>query len=124
MASRRLKVFQTHIGFHDLVVAAPSMKAAAQAWGSSPRIFARGFAQIAQDADAVVSALAHPGTVLRRHHGQAGQYKVGTRFSARNQGQIFCAHVPKRSLVQSVKFRRDGCMPLSKKASNKIAHIS
>jgi colicin import membrane protein len=74
--ARPLKVFQTHIGFHDLVVAAPSMKAAAEAWGSSPRIFAQGFAWVTQDSDAVSNALAHPGIVLRRPHGQAGQYKI------------------------------------------------
>jgi hypothetical protein len=74
--ARPLKVFQTHIGFHDLIVAAPSMKAAAEAWGSSPRIFAQGFARVTQDPDAVSSALAQPGTVLRRPHGQAGQYKI------------------------------------------------
>lgn len=73
---RPFKVFQTHIGFHDLIVAAPSMKAAAEAWGSSPRIFAQGFARVTQDPDAVSNALAHPGTVLRRPHGQAGQYKI------------------------------------------------
>ena len=74
--ARALKVFQTHIGFNDLVVAAPSMKAAAQAWGSSPDIFAQGFANVTQDVDAVASALAHPGVVLRRPHGQSGHYKI------------------------------------------------
>ncbi len=76
MASRSLKVYQTHIGFYDVVVAAPSMKAAAEAWGSSPRIFAQGFAKITQDPDAVTSALAQPGVVLRRPHGQRGHYKL------------------------------------------------
>src|SRR5690348_7625250 len=42
---RALKVFKTHIGFHDLIVAAPSMKAAAAAWEASPRLFAQGFAE-------------------------------------------------------------------------------
>jgi Pectate lyase superfamily protein len=32
--ARRLKTYQTSLGFFDLAVAAPSMKAAAQAWGS------------------------------------------------------------------------------------------
>lgn len=73
---RALKVFKTHIGFYDLVVAAPSMKAAAQAWGAKPTIFAQGFAALTQDADAVQAALTLPGQVLKRPHGQAGSYKA------------------------------------------------
>jgi hypothetical protein len=32
--ARKLKTYQTSIGFYDLAVAAPSMKAALNAWGS------------------------------------------------------------------------------------------
>ena len=42
--ARALKVFKTHIGFYDLIVSAPSMKAAAAAWNVTPRIFAHGLA--------------------------------------------------------------------------------
>ena len=73
---RPLKVFKTHIGFYDLVVASPSMKAAAEAWGAKPTVFSQGFAAITQDVDAVRDALAQPGVVLKRPHGRAGQYKV------------------------------------------------
>jgi colicin import membrane protein len=73
---RALKVFKTHIGFHDLIVAAPSMKAAAAAWEASPRLFAQGFAEQTSEPDAVKAALAQPGTVLRRPHGQPGTYKA------------------------------------------------
>jgi hypothetical protein len=73
---RALKVFKTHIGFYDLIVATPSMKAAAEAWGSRPTIFAHGFAALTNDTDAVQAALAHPGQVLKRPHGQAGQFKA------------------------------------------------
>jgi hypothetical protein len=72
---RALKVFQTHIGFYDLIVAAPSMKAAAEAWGAHTRLFAQGFAAETKDPTAVRAALAEPGIVLRRPHGQAGVYK-------------------------------------------------
>jgi hypothetical protein len=74
--ARTLKVFKTHIGFHDLIVAAPSMKAAATAWEASPRLFAQGFAAQTNEPDAVKAALAQRGTVLRRPHGQAGAYKA------------------------------------------------
>lgn len=73
---RALKVFKTHIGFYDVVVATPSMKAAAEAWGAKPTIFAQGFAAVTQDTDAVAAALAQPGQVLKRPHGQAGAYKA------------------------------------------------
>jgi colicin import membrane protein len=73
---RPLKVFKTHIGFYDLIVASPSMKAAAVAWGSRPTVFSQGFATVTQDVDAIQAALAHPGVVLKRPHGQAGPYKV------------------------------------------------
>lgn len=74
--ARALKVFKTHIGFYDLIVATPSMKAAAEAWGSKPTIFSQGFAAQTQDVDAVEAALAQPGQVLKRPHGQSGAYKA------------------------------------------------
>jgi colicin import membrane protein len=73
---RALKVFKTHIGFYDLIVAAPSMKAAAEAWEAHPRLFAQGFAAVTKEPDAVSAALEQPGLVLRRPHGQAGSYKA------------------------------------------------
>ncbi len=73
---RALKVFKTHIGFHDLVVAAPSMKAAAEAWEAHPRLFSQGFAAVTNEPEAVRAALEQPGVVLRRPHGQPGPYKA------------------------------------------------
>jgi hypothetical protein len=64
--ARRLKVFLARIGFHDSVVAAPSQAAALRAWGVHQNLFADGQAKIAEDADAVAAALAHPETPLRR----------------------------------------------------------
>jgi hypothetical protein len=73
---RPLKVFKTHIGFFDLVVAAPSQKAAVAAWHASPRLFSQGFAAVTQEADAVQAALAAPGQVLKRPHGRHTPYKA------------------------------------------------
>ena len=44
-----LKVYRTPIGFHDAYVAAPSQKAALQAWGSDANLFARGVAELVTD---------------------------------------------------------------------------
>jgi hypothetical protein len=75
MKGRRLKVFQLHLGFYDTIVATPSRKAALEAWGASAGEFAKGFAQVTTDPDAVEPAMAHPGKVLRRPFGSSGQYK-------------------------------------------------
>jgi hypothetical protein len=39
---RKLKTYQTSQGFYDLAIAAPSMKAALEAWGSNTHLFHKG----------------------------------------------------------------------------------
>jgi hypothetical protein len=80
--ARALKVFKTHIGFYDLIVAAPSMKAAAAAWNSDPRIFSQGFAGRTENEKDVAAALAEPGTVLKRPHGQGGASRAEPAWRA------------------------------------------
>jgi colicin import membrane protein len=63
---RRLKSYQTSIGFFDLAIAAPSMKAAAEAWGTDTDVFKRGFAKETHDAAVVTATMARPGVVLKR----------------------------------------------------------
>jgi hypothetical protein len=72
--AKKLKVYRTSIGFFDLAVAAPSMKAAAEAWGSDPDIFSRGFAVQTDDPKIVEATLAAPGVVLRRPVGSHGAF--------------------------------------------------
>jgi hypothetical protein len=76
MKGRQLKVFHAHLGFYDTVVAAPSQKAALEAWGAGASEFAKGFARLATDPKAVRKALAEPGKVLRRPFGTKGEYKL------------------------------------------------
>lgn len=64
--ARKLKVFQTQLGFYDTVVAAPSQAAALRAWGVHQNLFASGEARIATDDTAIAAATAHPQTPLRR----------------------------------------------------------
>lgn len=64
--ARRLKVFQTQIGFYDTVVASSSQAAALRVWGTHQNLFASGEARIATDKSVVAAALQHPGTPLRR----------------------------------------------------------
>lgn len=63
---RKLKVYQTSQGFYDLALAAPSMKAALKAWGSTMNVFAQGLAREATDGDVIEAAMASPGVVLKR----------------------------------------------------------
>lgn len=71
---RPLKVFRTHLGFFDTVVAAPSQKAALEAWGAKQNLFHEGLAEITNDPKAVMAALAKPGVVLRRAAGSNDQF--------------------------------------------------
>jgi hypothetical protein len=66
---RKLKVFRTPTGFHDAYVAAPSRKAALEAWGADADLFARGVAEQVTDARLMAEPLAHPGEVIRVSRG-------------------------------------------------------
>ena len=72
--ARRLKAYQTSSGFFDLAVAAPSMKAAAEAWGSRINVFKQGFAKEIRDPATVAATMAKPGVVLRRPVGSKGAF--------------------------------------------------
>lgn len=63
---RKLKTYQTSMGFFDLAVAVPSMKAALEAWGSKNNLFHQGFAHEVDDIDVVSATMAKPGVVLKR----------------------------------------------------------
>ncbi len=76
LMARKLKTYQTSIGFYDLAVAAPSMKAALQIWGADSNLFHQGFAREVEDAAVIAATLAHPGTVLRRPIGTDGAFRV------------------------------------------------
>jgi hypothetical protein len=64
--ARKLKTYQTSLGFFDLAMAAPSMKAALEAWGADSNLFHQGAATESHDPDVVAATMAKPGVVLRR----------------------------------------------------------
>src|SRR5215470_3678961 len=73
--ARKLKIYRTSAGgFFELAVAAPSMKAAAEAWGADKDVFERGFAEQTDDPKVVEAAMAMPGVVLRRPVGSHGEF--------------------------------------------------
>jgi hypothetical protein len=71
---QKLKVFRTPIGFHDAYVAAPSRKAALEAWGADSNIFAQGIAEEVSDPKLMEEPLASPGKVIRRVRGSADEH--------------------------------------------------
>ena len=70
---RALKVFRTPIGFHDAYVAAPTKKAALEAWGSTHDLFARGIAELVTDPALSEEPLASPGKVIKRSRGTTAE---------------------------------------------------
>jgi colicin import membrane protein len=72
--ARKLKTYQTSVGFFDLAIAAPSMKAALQAWGAETNLFHQGFAKETGDPAIVAATFAKPGVVLRRPVGSDGAF--------------------------------------------------
>lgn len=79
MAARRLKVFQTRLGFYDTVVAAPSQAAALRAWGLKQNLFESGEASLTEDEAAVAAAVEHPEIPLRRAVGSDDPYALEPR---------------------------------------------
>ena len=69
----KLKVYRTVAGFHDAYVAAPSQKAALEAWGSDRDLFARGIAEQVTDPALIAEPLAAPGTVVKRSRGTTAE---------------------------------------------------
>lgn len=89
--ARKLKVFRTPIGFHDAYVAAPSRKAALQAWGADADLFARGMAEEVTDATLMKEPLTHPGQVVRKIRGTMDEHMAAyqrTRNASRRKRRM------------------------------------
>ena len=72
--ARKLKTFQTSLGFYDLAIAAPSMKAALEAWGAGSNLFHQGVAKETDDPDVVAATMSKPRVVLKRPAGSNGRF--------------------------------------------------
>jgi len=72
--ARKLKTFETSLGFYDLAIAAPSMKAALEARGAGSNLSHRGVAKEADDPDVVAATMSKPGVVLKRPAGSNGRF--------------------------------------------------
>jgi hypothetical protein len=72
--ARKLKTYQTSLGFFEQAIAAPSMKAALEAWGADSNLFHQGVAKESHDPDVIAATMAKPGVVLRRPVGSDGRF--------------------------------------------------
>jgi hypothetical protein len=72
--ARKLKTYQTSLGFFDEAIAAPSMKAALEAWGADSNLFHQGAAKESDDPAVIAATMAKPGVVLRRPVGSDGPF--------------------------------------------------
>jgi hypothetical protein len=69
-----LRVYRTHLGFYDAIVAAPSQKAALEAWGVRQNLFQKGMASVVGDDEIIRLARSKPGVVLRRMFGSKEKF--------------------------------------------------
>lgn len=92
--AQKLKVFRTPIGFHDAYVAAPSQKAALEAWGAESNIFAQGIAEQVTDPKLMEEPLARPGEVIRRVRGSAEEHLAAASAEERRR-PARSSHQPK-----------------------------
>src|SRR5260370_5768745 len=72
--ARKLKTYQTSLGFFDLAMAAPSMKAALEAWGADSNLFHQAAAKESHNPDVIAATMAKAGVVLRRPVGSDGPF--------------------------------------------------
>jgi hypothetical protein len=69
--ARKFKTYQTSLGFFDLAIAAPSMKAALEAWGAGSNLFHQGVARETDDSDVVAATMSKPGVSLSARRDRA-----------------------------------------------------
>jgi len=73
---RLLKIFVTHLGLHEVIVAAPSQRAAIEAWAAPANLFSRGRAWDTHGRGVYAIALEHPGRVFARPLGSDKAFKL------------------------------------------------
>ena len=108
--AKKLKTYETSLGFFDLAIAAPSMKAALEAWGADSNLFHQGAAKQSEDPDVVAATMAKPGVMLKRPVGSNGPSRstpLCRRTSARMDGRSLpTSHQPRRRNLRPNRTRR------------------
>jgi hypothetical protein len=114
--ARKLKTYQTSLGFFEQAIAAPSMKAALEAWGADSNLFHQGAAKESRDPDVIAATMAKPGVVLKRPVGSDGSFGEHAELPRNldQDGRKKAAHKP------SAKVKKSSAQP-DKAADRKAA---
>jgi hypothetical protein len=101
--ARKLKTYQTPLGFFEQAIAAPSMKAALEAWGADSNLFHQGVAKESSDPDVIAATMAKPGVVLKRPVGSGGSFgeHAGLPKNLGQDGRKKPAHKPSAKAKKS-----------------------
>jgi hypothetical protein len=113
--ARKLKTYQTSLGFFEPAITAPSMKAALKAWGADSNLFHQGAAKESHDPDVIAATMAKPGVVLKRPVGSDGPFGEHAELPKNlgQEGRRKAAHKP------SAKAKKSSVRP--DKATNRKA---
>lgn len=104
-SKRKLKTYLTSLGFYDQAIAAPSMKAALEAWGAKSNLFHQDIARETDDPDIVAATMASPGVVLKRPVGSDGAFTESAELPTNLTGGE-AGRKPKRSAKSTAKSKR------------------
>jgi colicin import membrane protein len=115
--ARKLKTYQASVGFFDLAIAAPSMKAALEAWGSNSNLFHQGVAKESSDPDVIAAAMSKPGVILRRPVGSNGSFKEHAHLPT----HLSPAQVKGRPAKPPAKHKKQPSREIDDKAARKAA---
>ena len=97
--ARQLKVFSTPAGFFNAVVAAPSQRAALEAWGLRENVFANGTATVVTDPELIARALATPGAIVRVPIGTEAAILAGVKRPPKAAAALATRPTPKPTIA-------------------------
>ena len=117
--ARKLKTYQTSLGFFDQAIAAPSMKAALEAWGADSNLFHQGAAKESDDPDIIAATMAKPGMVLKRPVGSSGSFREHADIPT-DLGNNKPAKAGSRSRR---KLKKNAARPVDEAAERKAARL-
>ena len=117
--ARKLKTYQTSLGFFDLAIAAPSMKAALEAWGADSNLFHQGAAKESDDPDVIAATMKKPGVVLKRPVGSDGSFSEHAELPTDLDGDERTTKAARKS--KGSKAKKPSSLPVDKAAERKAA---
>ena len=118
--ARKLKTYETSLGFFDLAIAAPSMKAALDAWGADSNLFHQGAARQSEDPNVIAATMEMPGVVLKRPVGSNGPFKENAELPTDIDGGGSKKSARKSTMRKAPKWLK----PAGDKAAERAAAVA